>query len=168
MFNEFVFRLFCQTILVGFLFGLVHFIVVNPIRYNSDVNYVRNIGYNFLFILVVLPIGFALSSILFDESFPSGRLNTNYVYSTFLFVICILTSLIFFGFFKFENYGDRVVEALPSLSPIAFLFDLNLYWFFLNAYLISSFAVGHFSWLSLVALGFVFALSISNLKNHLR
>ncbi len=168
MFEDLVFPLFYRSIAIGFLFGLAHFILVSPIKYDSNAKYLRFIGYNLIFVLVGLPIIYFLFRNSFQFVSYMSSLHTNSLFALFTFFLCVITSLIFFGFFKFANFADRISNSYPNLAPVAFLFDINLYWFVLNAYLISAYSVNSLQWLLLVIFGFSMSLSISNLRYHIR
>ena len=166
MFTDLIFPLYYRSIFIGLLFGLTYFFLVNPIKYKSNTNYLRFIGYNLLFILFVLLLIYFLFPSSFQFVAYISSLNTNSLFALITFSTCIIASLILFGFFKLPNFTDKITKFYPRLSPIAFLFDINLYLFLLNAYMISAYSVDSLYWLLGVILGFIMALSLSNLRYY--
>lgn len=168
MFEELMFPLFSRSILIGLVFGLVHFIVVNPLWYKQSKNYLRFIGFNLIFVLVGLPVIYYCFRNSFHFVSYMSSLHTNSLFSIVAFLVCVITSLVLFGLFKFPDFRNKIEKAYPQISSISFLFDSQLYWFILNAYLVSAYSVNSLHWFLSVLLGFIMALSISNLRYHLR
>ena len=165
-----MFILFFRPIIIGFVFGIIHFCILNPIQFQKEKNYYKLIFNNSVIGIFLILIGY----ILFSESLNSisaiSSLTTNFPYAILVFSCSIFTSLILFGFIRFKDYSNcqfaqsYVVNRFCS----SHLFDLNLYWFIFNAYLITLSFDSTSSTFLQVLVGFCLSLQISNLLNFIR
>lgn len=164
--SSFIFPFFFRPLTVGFIFGLVYFLLVSPIKQRKEADYKQNIGLNILIVFIGLPLGYFLfMNSLYDVSYISS-LQTNSLFALFTFVICIITSMNLFGLFRLPDFSYRFRNSI--FRSVLFIFDSNLYLFILNAYLISAYYDNDLNWFILILIGFIMALMFSNLKNYLR
>lgn len=167
MLETWILPLFFRPILFGFLCGLIHFFVASPTIYNQHENYSKLISFNLLFLVASLPLAYFMFLQTLDYVSVIGRVQTNSPLAIFTFVFCVLTSLMFFGILRLPNFSNLFYNRLPKYSSISFLFDLNLYWFILHAYLLSVYFDNTLQLQLPIFIGFLLALILSNIRNHL-
>jgi len=107
---------------------------------------------------------------MFDSILMESKISRMY-YSPLkgivIFSVFITTTLILWGYLKLPNFSEKFKLLYPKAASLAVFSDLNLYWFILNAFLLSVHFDRTSRWFLLMLMGFVMALTLSNVRNSL-
>ena len=159
---------FWKPIVIGFLFGLIYFFIVRPREVNVTRNYLKAMAINSIVLIVLLSVSIFVLFDYLENVAQLSRMSTNPVFALICGFTCTLTSLVFFGFINLIDYSKNLESRFPRIMPIAFLLDLHLYLLVFNAWLMTLYFNANSPSLILVILGFIMALIMSNIKNHIQ
>ena len=158
--------IFIRPILIGFIFGLIYFLVIQTFKGNSNKTSIkRSILFSFV-ALAIIPVSYYF----FEESWNAvsalSSMKTNYVFTLSCSFICVVTSSMFFRSFRFWDFSSLNCFQLLNRLEIPFLADLNFYWFFLKAWFFALYFDSTSSLVLQILVGLLMSLSISHMIKH--
>lgn len=136
---------FFTIYLIGLSFGVIYLIFFCEKRSLTKLLFHLNpISFSFFILVFLLLFSSFYFFLSLDFLLYSGSLQTNGIFLIFMFLICFLSSLYFFGFINFQkNDFEQLIpqKGLTFLFKVSFKLCLNVHfiWLSLNAVLLSIF-----------------------------